>query len=126
MAFDFKSVLGEKTLQRMRAHECDVASFRAMTPVEFVDAAIHNLHNNEPIRWQAGDPVYDAVMRYTILPEMIVRLWEQAHAEISDGASYDVPFRADFPKRCPVCKTCDIRDLFRGPCGEAWVTREER
>ena len=59
---------------RRKNHEEDCARFATMTDAQLAEEATRFLSNCERCRWQAGEPVYDAVVWHAILPEMIRRL----------------------------------------------------
>lgn len=59
---------------RLKAHEEDVALHAALTDAALAERAEYYLKNMERPRWEKGTPVYDAVMHYVILPELIRRL----------------------------------------------------
>lgn len=59
---------------RLKAHEEDVARFAAMPDAALAEEAQYYLTQCQRSDWPKGTPVYDAVMQYVILPELIRRL----------------------------------------------------
>jgi len=57
-----------------KAHEADVAKFSALPDAALAEEAAKCLRNCSPCRFSRGEPVYDAIMEYVIIPEMISRL----------------------------------------------------
>lgn len=74
----FRSAMGEDAWQRHlgceQNYRDDCARFEAMTDAELAETAQRYLHNCQRPEWSRGTPVYDAVMIYNILPELIKRL----------------------------------------------------
>ena len=65
------------TVERRRKYQAEqVARFAAMSPAELIERAKHTIDNSEPCRFQQGDCVYDATLRYVILPELLRRVGE--------------------------------------------------
>ena len=57
-----------------KAFREDNQKFSQMTNEQLAETAQYYLHNCERPRWSRGEPVYDAIMVYSILPELIKRL----------------------------------------------------
>lgn len=74
----FRSCFGEDAWQRHlgceQNYKEDCEKFAAMTDAELAETAQHYLNHCERPRWSRGEPVYDAMMVYNILPELIKRL----------------------------------------------------
>jgi hypothetical protein len=74
----FRSLMGESARAEHLANEAnyleDCREFAAMPDAQLAERAQRYLDNSERPRWPRGTPVYDAVMAYTIVPEMIRRL----------------------------------------------------
>ena len=75
--FDFKKLLSPEARCRLRHHSQERAYFSALTDAELRERAAYYLGNCQRdglASYQPGEPVYDASMRHTILPELIARL----------------------------------------------------
>lgn len=71
---DFKKLLSAEARDRLEYHARERDRWLAMGDREFVEHAIHTLHNCDRSRQRKGDPVYDATMDHIVIPEMIRRL----------------------------------------------------
>ena len=74
----FRTVLGDDAWQQHLACEQsfkeDNEEMAKLTDAELADKCQKFLDQCSPCRWPRGTPVYDAVLEYSIMPEMIARL----------------------------------------------------
>jgi len=71
---DFSKYLSDEAKQRMAHHEDEVKQHREMPLEELVTKVDYYLMNYTRCQWLPGEPVYDAVMWHTLIPEMLRRL----------------------------------------------------
>lgn len=75
--FDFRKLLSPEARCRLRHFHQEQLYFSALTDAELRERAVYYLGNCQRdglASYQPGEPVYDASMRHTILPELIARL----------------------------------------------------
>ena len=77
---DFLSKLSPKARQRLRWHDEQIQKAARMEDIELIQKLDYYIENSElGCRWQPGDPVYDAALKFVFLPEFIQRFKQKAN-----------------------------------------------